>query len=120
LTGLFFGLSLELDTTGFNEGIVCNMLENLLLPVNLLMLINGGRVSQQQLIFNDLNIQMPSETHFSRQQQVLCNATAGEKVPGPLLSPSALDFMPILSARVIRENHTRQTNIKNPIEIIIK
>jgi hypothetical protein len=38
---------------------------------------------------------------------------AVKKVPGPLLSPGALDFMPISPSRVIRENHTRQTIIKN-------
>jgi hypothetical protein len=36
-----------------------------------------------------------------------------KKVPGPLLSPGALDFMPISPSRVIKENHTRQTIIKN-------
>jgi hypothetical protein len=35
-----------------------------------------------------------------------------KKVPSPLMSPGALDFMPILSVHVIRENHTRQTTIK--------
>jgi hypothetical protein len=35
------------------------------------------------------------------------------KVPGPLLSPGALDFMPISLSRVIRENHTKQTIIEN-------
>jgi hypothetical protein len=73
LTVLFFRLLLELDTTRFNEDIVCNILENLLVPGSLLMFTNGGRVSQQQFIFNDSNIRMSSETHFSRQQQMLCN-----------------------------------------------
>jgi hypothetical protein len=36
-----------------------------------------------------------------------------KKVPGPLLSPGALDFMPISPSRVIRENHTRQAIIKS-------
>jgi hypothetical protein len=37
-----------------------------------------------------------------------------KKVSGPLLSPGALDFMLISPSHVIRENHTRQTVIKNP------
>jgi hypothetical protein len=36
-----------------------------------------------------------------------------KKVPGPLLSPGALDFMPISPSRVIGENYTRHTIIKN-------
>jgi hypothetical protein len=47
-------------------------------------------------------------------------STGVKKVPGPLLSPGALDFMPISPSRVIRENHIRQTIIKIPVEIITK
>jgi hypothetical protein len=43
-----------------------------------------------------------------------------KKVPDPLLSPGALDFIPISPSHVIRENHTRQTIIKIPGEIITK
>jgi hypothetical protein len=43
-----------------------------------------------------------------------------KKIPGPLLYAGALDFMPISRSRVIRENHTRQTIIKVPVEIMIK
>jgi hypothetical protein len=46
--------------------------------------------------------------------------TGVKKVTGPLLSPGALDFMPISRSRVIRENHARQTIIKIPVERIRK
>jgi hypothetical protein len=38
-----------------------------------------------------------------------------KKVPGPLLSPGALDFMPISPSLAIRENHTRQAIIRNSL-----
>jgi hypothetical protein len=43
-----------------------------------------------------------------------------KKVPGPMLSPGALDFMPISHSSVIRENNNRQNFIKTPVEIITK
>jgi hypothetical protein len=43
-----------------------------------------------------------------------------KKGPGPILSPGALDFMPISPSRVISENHTGETITKIPVEIITK
>jgi hypothetical protein len=39
--------------------------------------------------------------------------TGGKGSPRSLLSPGGLDFMPISPSRVLRENHPRQTIIKN-------